>query len=461
MQNLILLALCVLTTGFIGWNILCLLSGRKGLESLFVAEKIGLSYLLGFGVITIQMFVMGLLGMRFTRLTILLPWVFVAVVNLAWGLRGMRSAGGGPFRFHVTDITLVALIALETCYNFFRALIKPIEAYDSVAIYGLKAKIMYLAGGIPSDFFRSLAVNFNGAHADYPLLIPLSETWVYTFLGSFNDILVKAIFPSLYASFLLIFYAVLKRITENRTLALLCTFALGSIKQFSDYATIGIADLALGVYFSVCIFYLYLWFKSRNGSFLNISLLGAILSLWTKNEGMLLALIAVFIFLSYVIANIKKIGKNEILHFFAYALVIFIATLSFSMFKSHNNLVNENFNFSMVTIRNLTANLNRLPMIFYEYQKQIFGFKKWNIIWIMSILILFKYFKSAFRGNLKYVTAAIFLFLLGYTSVYIFSAVELDFFLRKSFSRFLLHILPITVFWTVLLAKKGHTPYGF
>ena len=70
-----------------------------------------------------------------------------------------------------------------------------------------KAKIIYLAGGINKSFFTDIAANFQGAHADYPLLIPLSEAWVYTFLGSFNDILAKAIFPCFYLSFIFVFYA--------------------------------------------------------------------------------------------------------------------------------------------------------------------------------------------------------------------------------------------------------------
>ncbi|MCQ9207336.1 MAG: hypothetical protein NG740_05635 [Omnitrophica bacterium] len=460
MQNLILLILCILVTGFIGWNVLYLLSGRKGFERFFAAEKIGLSYLLGFGVITIQMFIMGLLGMRFTRLAILLPWVFVAAVNLARGLRRSRSEGRGPFRFCVTDLALIALIALQTCYNFFRALIKPIEAYDSVAIYGLKAKIMHLAGGLPPDFFRALASNFHGAHPDYPLLIPLSEVWVYTFLGNFNDILVKAIFPLFYLSFILVFYAVLKRITENVRLSLLFTFALASIKQFSDYSTIGVADLVLGIYFGAALFYLYAWIKdNKNTQFLNISLIFSILCAWSKNEGIFLLYIVLSLLFLYLFSNIGKIPNRVKWHLALYALFAVALSLSWMAFKNYHGLVNENFDLAMLNIGRFITGLKKIPAIMYEYQKQFFGFKKWNIIWILFAFVLFKRARTAVSGNIRLITAAFLLFGLGYTLMYIFSAVEIAFFVRFTGSRFLLHILPVSVFWmAVIYSGEGICP---
>jgi hypothetical protein len=415
-------------------------------------EKLGLSCLFGFGAVTLQMFMMSLLGMRLTRSAILLPWVAVAAVN---AIRFFRTPLKSPLRppARVGSLALIALIALQTCYNFFRALIRPIEAYDAVAIYGLKAKMIYLSGGIGSGFFRSIALNFNGAHADYPLLIPLSKAWAYIFMGSFNDILVKAIFPLFFMSFLFIFYAALKRITQKTFPSVFFTFALASIKQFSDYSTIALADLSLGVYFAISVFYAYFWFRSRNMPFLTVSLISSVLCLWTKNEGSLLVLLVVFILLSYAVANAKSITKREIVPLSLYVLVIFAGFLSWGMFKSGISAVNENFNLSMVNFSNLTANLGKLPAILYEYQKQLFGFKKWNIVWILFIIVLFKEFRRAFSGDTKYVALIPFLFLLGYTFVYIFSAVEIDFFLRKTFSRFLLHILPITVFLIALLVK--------
>jgi len=459
MISIILLILCVLVTTLIGWNVLFLLSGRKGLAGFSFLEQAGLSYLLGTGVITVQMFIMSIIGIGYTRFSIFIPWV---VVMMGTGLIIWRSGSKKPVPilafpprvWRPFELVLICLITLQTLYNFFRALIRPIEAHDAVAIYGIKSKMIYLAGGITGEFFTKLASNFHGAHPDYPLLVPLSEVWVYTFLGQFNDILVKAIFPLSYLAFLFVFYAVLKRITEKPCIALLFTFLLATVKQFADFATIGVADLWLGIYFTIGILYLYLWFAEKKAGFLNISLLSIILAVWTKNEGMLLALIAVIIFLIYVAANFGKIKKQELAGVFAYPLLVILAIFSWSAFKHGLGLVNENFNFSMVNFGNLMSGLSKIPAILYEYQKQFFGPNRWNIIWILFFVVFVKEFKRVFSGDIKYVTLIFLLFALGYGSMYIFSTVGLGFFLTTTGSRFLLHILPVTVFWMALILDK-------
>lgn len=464
MQSYILFAACILVTGSIGWNLLYLLSGRRGFSDIAMPEKIGLAYLFGFGIISVQMFIMSLFGLGFTRFNILIPWVFVMAGT---GLAGRSLRGTGllstkrkPVPVKGKELVILCLIALQTIYNFVRALIRPMESYDAVSIYSLKSKIICLAHGISADFFSNLSSFFHGAHPDYPLLIPLSETWVYTFLGGFDDLLVKAIFPLFYLSFVFVFYSMLKKITKSRFVSLLFTFLLVSIKQFSDYATIGYADLELGIYFAVSIFYLFLWMGDREkGGFLWVSLAASIFCIWTKNEGMMLALIAAGILSFYILMNIRRITKREIAKFLIYTLVILLIIVSWGMFKDSKTLINENFNLSMINFENLVRNLDRIPAILYEYQKQLFGFKKWNIIWILFVFILLKEFKTAVSGNIKYVTCTFLLVGIGYSLVYIFSAVGIKFLLSTTGSRFLLHILPVAIFWMAFITDRQKLLY--
>jgi len=459
MMNSMLLILSILVTCFVGWNVLCLLSGRKGLAGFSFLECSGLSYLFGMGMISAQMFLMNLFRIGCTRFNILLPWVVVAGLNAIISIARNRNSHPADCRSDkrrqsAVWLSLFSLIALQGAYNVFRALMRPIESYDAVAIHGLKAKIIYLAGGINGNFFGNLSSFFQGAHPDYPLLIPLSQVWVYTFLGNFNDLLVKMIFPLFYISFILVFYAVLKRITKSRLTALLFTFLLATVKQFSDYSTIGYADLAAGIYFAVGLFYLYLWFREKGAGFLAISLVSSIFCLWTKNEGTLLVLINIAVFLFYTLANITKSESRRVWPFLLYTSVLVYVILIWAGFKDGLGLVNENFNISMISAGNLKASLGKIPAILYEYQKQFFGFKKWNIVWILCFIVFLTGFKIAFSKNIKYVTAALLLFAAGYSAVYIFSAVDIKFFLHSTGSRFLLHILPVAVFWMALIVHE-------
>jgi len=108
----------------------------------------------------------------------------------------------------------------------------------------------------------------------------------------------------------------------------------------------------------------------------------------------------------------------------------------------------------MININNFIAGFKRIPAILYEYQKHIFGFKKWNIIWLIMLVLLFRRPKEAFSQNTLYITMAISLFFACYSLVYMLSNVEIHFFLRTTTSRFLLHILPVCVFWIASMSKE-------
>ncbi len=468
MINSILVLLCILTTSSLGFSVLFIACGRNGLKDVTQAEKIGFSYLFGMGAVSLSMFLVGISNIAFTRFNILFPWAILSTGLIIWCVilkkpvpaeqltKSPALIGIGKLKVKGRDIALILLIVLQSLYNFFRALMKPIEAYDAVAIYGLKAKIMYLAHGITPDFFQNIASNFHGAHPDYPLLVPLSETWVYTFLGQFNDILVKAIFPMFYLSFLFVFYALLKKVTKNQTISILFTFLLASIKQFSDYSIIGMTDMQLGIFFAISVIYLYLWFSAREKTYLySISLVGTIFCLWTKNEGMLLAMITLAVFFIYIVSNIRKVTRKDIYLFVLYMICIATLLLVWNNFKEGRVPLNENFNLSMVSIQNIKTGFTKIPAILYGYQKEFFGLKKWNILWIIFLGLFGWKIKMAILGKPRYITLAILLFFAGYFSMYMFSVVEIQFFVRFTASRFLLHILPVVVFWIAIMLKEA------
>jgi len=442
----------VITT-LIGFNLLALFDRQRLVKG---AEVFGLSFLLGLGAVSFQMFVMGIAGLPLQKYYILCPWIFLTVFNMfvtrAFAVERFRFALRGLSGF---EKVIVSLISFQVAYTFFRALIRPLEAYDSVAIYGLKSKIIYLAGTVPADFFDFVMKHFQGAHPDYPLLLSMSETWVYVFMNSFNDFLVKWIFPLAYLGFLIVFYAVLKRIIQSRKEALVFTFMIASVAQFSNYATIGYADMLLGVYFCLAFSFLYLWFmKNKHISYLWLSLLFSLLTVWTKNEGMLLALIIVFITGVFVFKGRTRISAKETGAALFYMILICSAVFAWIMFVRSRGLVNENFNLSMVSPGQMLSGIRRIPAILYEYQKHLFGFKKWNITWLIMAVLFVIGFKKVYKGNIAYATTVILLFFITYGIVCIYSVVDINFLLKKTASRFLIHILPVSVFWCAFMAKE-------
>lgn len=453
MLELTEMSLWCFVTFLIGFNVLNLLDKASLVKGL---EAIGISFMLGIGTISIQLFIMGICDLRFERNTILMPWYICTFFNLFISKAFSRE------RFHIkkagfikSEKILLSFLSFEVLYTFFRAVIRPMESYDSIAIYALKSKMVYLAGTIPEGFFHFLSKHFHGVHPDYPLLVSLAETWVYIFINNFNDFLSKCIFPLTLMAFLLVFFSLLKKVLKKRAEALFYTFILGSIAQFNNYATIGSADLHMGIHFCLSLLYLYLWFDdTTKKSYFYLSLIFSIFAIWTKNEGILLAGINLFLLVLFTLKNWRGKGKEVTRYSLFYLLVIGAITTAWLSYRYFLGIVNENFDFSMIGVKSFFSNLNKIPLILYEYQKHVFGFKKWNLIWIIMLVVFIKQFRKSFVGGRLYITGAILLFFISYSLVYIFSAVEIRFLLRTTTSRFLLHILPVCVFWIACMLQE-------
>lgn len=442
---------------FIGSNILYpLLRGRN---KLYVLEALAISYGMGFGFVSLEMLIFYFLKLQFTLINILLPWGALLIFNAVLYFKNkeriifIKEAVGPGTGHRFFKIFLMLAITFEIIYAFFRALVKPLEAYDAIAIYGIKAKIFYLAKSIPHDFFSSLALRF--PHADYPLNLPLSETFLYIFMGNFNDQLVKAIFPLYFIAILIMVYSGIRRFAGS-AYSLLFTFLLATVPQFNAYATNGYLDLPLAYYCFVSVLFLFLWFKNtEDAHFLSISASFVALAGWTKNEGLMYCMINLLLILLFFIFNSREISlKKKSVYLIGYAGIVFIISLPWILIKSQAHLVNDEISMSNLTVSYISKQYHRVGPIVYEFQKQIFGPKKWNLLWIAVIFALVFRYKDVLKTNIRYVSIAIILAVSGYCLSYLVSSAEIHYAVRTTWSRFLIHFLPVTVYWLANVLKE-------
>jgi len=449
-MEIISLILSFLVTITIGWSLLNIIFHKKNPFALF--EKLAFSYGLGMGVVTLQFFIYHFLKIPSTRLTLLIPWIPIAAAGLFF-IKQPAPDAGRKERFSLFEKLLLCGISFEVIFAFFKALIRPLESFDSIAIYAVRAKAIYLAGGIAPDFFTKLTHSF--PNPDYPLLIPISEAWVYTLMGGINDLLVKAIFPMYFLSILVIMYFFLKRFI-SRKFALIFTFLLATIPQLKHFATIGYADFALAFYYSIATMLLYLWMREKKTPVLLISALFMGFAVLTKNEGTALCLVNFLILSIFLAKNLKAPIIRQV---FIYLFVAGIITIPWFALKLSAGMDNEILQFSSISLERLSdtfKNPGRIGVIFYEFQKQFFGPKKWNILWILFFACLALNIKKAFSPNIKYMSLAI-LFILGlYGGIYLFIPIDrpIQWHLGTTVSRLLLHFTPLIAFWLGLMTNE-------
>lgn len=450
-MEILKLIISLLLSTLVGWNILFWIIKRD--RSFALLEKLALSYIIGLGILTMQMFLYSQAGLKFSIFTLLLPHLFIAIATYFYYIR-TAPAGSSPAKAKsgIFERVLIFGIGFQIFHAFFKALIKPMDSFDSIGNFAFKAKMFFTERYVPYELFLQRSIDIQ--HPDYPLLVPLSETWVYMFLGSWNDLLVKTLFPMFFVALLVIFYFALKRIIEKR-LAFVSTFFLATIPHFLNYATIGYADFALTMFCATSFLYIFLWISQRReNKYLFLATPLAIFAVWAKHEGVFFLLINLTLLALFILLNRNQITKKELggtgLFFSVTVALTIIWFVYFHMIGFSNEFVNR----ETLCLSHAIGNINRIPLVLYEYQKHIFGPKKWNISYLVFFLGLIFYFKTAFRSHFKYITLFVLLSLAGYGFFYLITPLEVRFHLQTAGSRLLIHFLPITVFWIGYLAKE-------
>jgi len=450
MSSLMRLILGVLFLTFSGWNALCLMPRRK--EPLYLFEALAISFGLGVGLVSLEMFIFYLLGIKFDLLSISAPWLILMAFNLltrrVYRLNPIPAEGKGP---GVLENIFVLGISIEVFYAFFRALIKPIESYDAIAIYAIKSKIFYLAGTIPREYFGCLAGIF--PHPDYPLNIPLAETFFYLIFGQLNDQLVKIIFPIFYLGILSLAYWAIRRFA-SRLHALIFTFMLATIPQFSAYATNAYLDLILSFYYFASALLLLRWLLDRDDTAsLVLSALMAALAAWTKNEGIMYCAINVFLMCVFVFTGRKPARKRGAVAVLVYAGILLAINLPWLLIKAAAHITNTDVDVMNIDPVNFVKQIYKITPILYEFQKEFFNPKKWLIVWPAAVAVFILNYKKAFAGTARRFTAlSVILAVLGYMWFYMISNLDVRFFAGKTWARFLIHFLPMVVYWMALVA---------
>jgi hypothetical protein len=448
------LSIMLLLFLFIGWNILYFAFLRR--SSFHLIESLALSYGLGVGFVTLEMLAFSFFGVSFELGKIIAPWVplfFInALTHFKEGMPEMATGQENKKQNNVFLAFLLAATAFQVSFTFFRALIRPLESYDAIAIYAIKAKIIYIARSIPADFFGELARIF--PHPDYPINIPLAEVMAYLSMGSMNDQLVKLIFPLFFIATLCLVYYAIRRFS-TRTYALLFAFLLASIPQFSNYATNGYHDMVLSFYTFGSVLFLLLWFDERSSpGFLILSAIMAGLAGWTKNEGLLYCVTGSVVLFTFLAANRRNITKKEIYLALMYIGIIIAISSPWAIAKARAHITNQEIDLARITPSFLVHQLYKIKVILYEFQKEFFGPKKWLIVWPVAAFAILSNLKKAFGGTNKYIALSLFLTISGYILFYMISSVEVSYFVSKTWARFLLHFLPLVIYWMAVILKE-------
>jgi Dolichyl-phosphate-mannose-protein mannosyltransferase len=371
----------------LGYILVELVAPKGGL--LKPLEKLAVSYCMGVGILTFVMFLLGAFGLPMNLASIIIACSLLFIIPLIMVARNMAAP-----RFDVAGLVsglkglkwyewlFACLILFRICFSYFSALIKPIGDVDAFANWSLRAKAFFVTQGLSLGKLHGYFVG--GGQLNYPINIPLFETWIYNVLGAWNDLLVKAIFPTFLLALVIIFYYSMRR-AYGRAFSLFSAYLLTTLPLLIYHSSSAYTDFPLSVYFSISVFYLVNYLESRDKRHLIISALLAGMGAWTKSEGFYLVLISTAVLaLSFIVQ--KKDPKSIIGGSLFYALIGLIFKIAWSLFNVFYRVPKEGW--QTIEYAKAIEYLYRLPVIFERFYKRFFFYGNWNIAWFMFVVML-------------------------------------------------------------------------
>src|SRR5229473_7577902 len=191
----------------------------RGAPRINILECCCLSWLFGAGAVSIALWICGIFLSGFA-LQITVASLCILFVALGW--RAIRHPGS---KFALPSPTgwlewfLAALLLAEIALVLFVSC-KHTLGWDGLLVWEIKARYAFLNGGvIPAGYYSNPGRAFS--HKEYPLGIPLTELWLYLWMGEPHQFWVKIIFPMFYAACAPLLALLVSRLSGKRWVGLL------------------------------------------------------------------------------------------------------------------------------------------------------------------------------------------------------------------------------------------------
>ena len=228
-------------------------------------------------------------GFPLRGLLVVVPAASLVCTGLA-ALRARRHVGtedaAPPPECTATRVVLVLLLAV-TVQRVLIASTEGVTSGDELYLWSYKAKLIFEAGGFNDEFLRlatrPVAPLF---HADYQLLNPLLQVWVFAHAGEITHFANRLPIQGFAVAWVLLVVAALRRWTGPAWTGLLALL-LVALPTVSILARTAHADLMVGL---GALMAADAWLRWRNGRrpwAWRLVCIGLAVMLWSKNEGML------------------------------------------------------------------------------------------------------------------------------------------------------------------------------
>jgi hypothetical protein len=430
-----------------GTGVTTLLIGRS--ERVGLTELAALSWLLGTAVVSLSLWCIGLIvhgaALHGAVTSICIALGIAAYVRRPRKGELVRTAGPN----NIWTTVLVALLCLVWLVVFWRSLQQAL-GWDGLLVWELKARYAYLNGGaLPQSYFVDASRAYS--HPEYPLFLPLVETWLYFWLGECNQFWAKIVAPLFFAAGLILLTRATSKLCGKRWLGLLLTliFALlPFLRSRLGGVVVGYADVPLSILYAAAVYYLLVFIEANSAAALKLFVTLVSLLPWLKREGAVLWLVA-------GCCGAIVIGRRKRLPTALLALLPGLAViLSWKIFLSCMQAPPPR-DFAPISIAVIISNVHRVAPILESLAVELLRVDRWSVFWcaaaIALINLIARYRDEGARLLLIFVIAPVGL----YCGTYLFSAwEEYRLHIVTSLPRLLLHVAPVALLSIALTLRQ-------
>jgi hypothetical protein len=434
------------------------------------AFRLALASGIGLGVSSASLFLTLSVFGKWGGLSFLTDSVILLVTLFAWWLESRRSqhvrlTTSSQSAASATQLSLglafTAAFALAiVCFGRLSAQ-RPHGGADAVYIWNLHARFLFRGQDSWTDMFSPLLANYKSSMVtgpvskpDYPLLVPASIARLWNYAGGetlFAPALIAGVFTFVTAVLLT---SVLAR-SRSTTQGLLAGLVLLGTRAFVKSGAFQYADVPLAFFFLATLALLYLYDYSQENGFLLLAGGTASLGAWTKNEGLMLLIVILFV---RFVANQRSLAPRAMLHsnvgFFVGMAPLLATDIYFKVrFAPANDMVAGQ---GLHAIAARVVTLSRYVIVGKAFASQARSFGDWFV----PILLVLAFYallvgvnsrggdeRSAQLMPLVTVLVAI----ICYFFVYIGTPHQLAWHLGTSLDRLLLQLWPSALFGLFLL----------
>ncbi|MBI5586824.1 MAG: glycosyltransferase family 39 protein [Deltaproteobacteria bacterium] len=395
-------------------------------EDATVFEKVFFGYGAGLGVLSYEMFILGLLRVPFTAL--LITAVQIVIIAVLVVLRFRTKAGGRKAPMERSGISRAALVLaallsvwvlVKLGFVFHESVTRPIYSWDTWANWSAGAKLFFYGHGLILDktsenFFGSGYRPFLG----HPLHSVLLQVYSALWLGGFHETYVKLWTFFYFVSMLGIMYFAIKR-EAGLFYGVAGVFFLSSLPLLTYHAQDAYSDFPLGWYSFAAAVSFWRYMRSDNRRFLIIS--GAFLGMgmFVKNEGLFFLAAIGAALLLYSILERKPLITNLLY----LALPALLLAGPWLVFKTVNHFGFGHTGSGLKWLGDPNIQGGAKTGVHWDIIvpafKEVFLTANFSLLFPFWIVISVIGLRSVARSEIKYLDLVVFIVMTGFVFVYL------------------------------------------